>query len=76
MAKRKKEVANAPGDRSKWDEKKWQSEQDVETLARAFEIKKDPERMKRAKEMAKEKLEENKAKKAGLEHVIDLGQES
>lgn len=35
---------------------KWQVEDDLRTLQRAEEIKKDPQRMKKCQEMAKEKM--------------------
>lgn len=36
----------------------WQTEDDLRTLTRAVEIKKDPKRMKAAQALAKKKLEE------------------
>lgn len=40
------------------EEKKWQIEDDLRTLTRAEEIKRDPKRLAAAKKMAKERLEE------------------
>ena len=37
----------------------WQVEDDLRTLQRAMEIKKDPKRMAKVKELAKMRLEEN-----------------
>lgn len=45
----------------KFDEAKWQAEQDMRTLMEAEQIKRDPKRLKAAKEAAKKKLEEAKA---------------
>ena len=39
-------------------EAKWRAEDDMRTLARAEEIKRDPKRLAAAKKMAKEKLAE------------------
>jgi hypothetical protein len=43
---------------SPFSESKWQVEDDLRTLQRAIEIKRDPKRLKAAKELAKEKLTE------------------
>lgn len=43
---------------SKKQMNEWEIEDDLRTLQRAIEIKKDPERMKRVKELAKKRLEE------------------
>lgn len=40
------------------EDKKWQTEDDLRTLARAEEIKKDPKRMAAVKDLAKEKMAE------------------
>ena len=42
-------------------EAEWQAEEDMRTLMRAEEIRKDPKRLKAAKDAAKKKLEEMKA---------------
>lgn len=39
-------------------EDKWRAEEDMRTLARAAEIRKDPKRMAAAKKVAREKLAE------------------
>lgn len=39
-------------------EKSWQAEEDMRTLARAEEIRKDPKRLKAALAKAKEKIDE------------------
>lgn len=38
------------------DDKKWQAESDMRTLAQAIEINKDPKRLAAAKALAKEKI--------------------
>lgn len=43
------------------DNDKWQAEDDMRTLARAEEIRKDPKRFKAAVAMAKEKVKELEA---------------
>lgn len=40
------------------DEAKWRAEDDMRTLARAEEVKRDPKRLAAAKKMAREKLAE------------------
>lgn len=49
---------------SKSDEAKWQAEDDVRTLIRAGEIKKDKKRLARALKMAKEQMASLQAVKA------------
>jgi len=53
MATKKATAAIAGGS---WDEKSWQAEDDVRTLVRAAEIRKDGPRLKRAQAKAKEQL--------------------
>lgn len=43
------------------DEEKWRVEDDVRTLERAEEIRKDPERMKKAVNMMKDKMDKIKS---------------
>jgi CRISPR/Cas system-associated endonuclease Cas1 len=38
------------------DDKKWQAESDMRTLAQAIEINKDPKRLAAARELAKQKI--------------------
>ena len=52
MANKKASGAIAGG----YDEQAWQAEDDVRTLVRAAEIRKDPARLKRARTKAKEQL--------------------
>lgn len=47
-------------------EDKWRAEDDMRTLARAAEIRKDPKRMAAAKKVAREKLAE-------LQTIVDGG---
>jgi len=47
------------------EENDWRIEEDVRTLARAEEIKKDPKRMAAAKKMAQEKIERMKTIASG-----------
>jgi len=44
---------------AEFDEKKWEIEQDYETLVKAGEISKDSKRLKKVQEFAKEKNEES-----------------
>ena len=41
-----------------YDDAKWRAEDDMRTLARAEEVKRDPKRLAAAKKMAREKLAE------------------
>ncbi len=43
------------------EEGKWQAEDDMRTLARAEEIRRDPKRLKAAQAIAKEKIKELEA---------------
>ena len=43
------------------EDRKWEVEDDLRTLARAEEVKKSPERMKACKAMAKQKIAEMEA---------------
>lgn len=61
MASKKRTTKRTPKAISMNDEAKWQAEDDVRTLIRADEIKKDKSRMARAKRMAKKQAA--KAKK-------------
>lgn len=54
MAKDKNLIAAAGED-------KWQAEDDMRTLARAEEIRRDPKRLKAAQAIAKEKIKELEA---------------
>jgi hypothetical protein len=47
---------NAATGISRFDDSKWQTEDDLRTLQRAQEIRNDAVRFKRAKDLAKEKL--------------------
>ena len=40
------------------DEKRWEAEEDLRTLVRAGEIKKDKKRMKRAMDLAKKQMKD------------------
>lgn len=53
----------------------WETQRDLEALARAKAVESDPERMKKVKELAKRKLEESKDKKEEAQRLIDLGTE-
>ena len=55
MSKAKNQVGNSV------DQDKWQAEDDMRTLARAEEIRKDSKRFKAAVAMAKEKVKELEA---------------
>ena len=68
MAKGELAVANKD-----W-EKEWEIERDLEALCRAEAVKKDPKRLERAKALAKKKLEENKARLAETQRVVDMGE--
>ena len=47
-------------------ERDWRAEDDMRTLARAEEIKRDPARLKAAQKKAKEKLEELQSVAGGM----------
>lgn len=53
-----KKASNKISGMSPFDDSKWQADDDLRTLQRALEIKKDPKRLKRAQDLAKEKLAE------------------
>lgn len=55
----KKSTAAAPV--GMYDDAKWRAEDDMRTLARAEEVKRDPKRLAAAKKMAREKLAELQA---------------
>ena len=59
MATTKK--TSAPAAVGVLDEAKWRAEDDMRTLARAEEVKRDPKRLAAAKAMAREKLAERQA---------------
>lgn len=59
MATTKK--ASAPTAVGVYDDAKWRAEDDMRTLARAEEVKRDPKRLAAAKAMAREKLAELQA---------------
>ncbi len=55
--KAKKKAKNkAPGAVAMAEDKKWEREEDLRTLQRAEEIRKDPKRLQAAKKEAKEKM--------------------
>lgn len=53
-----KKGANKIAGMSPFSDARWQAEDDLRTLTRAEEIKRDPKRLKAAKALAKEKLAE------------------
>lgn len=53
--------ASAPAAVGVYDDAKWRAEDDMRTLARAEEVKRDPKRLAAAKKMAREKLAELQA---------------
>lgn len=55
-------------------EKKYQIEEDLRAVCRAYAVNKDPKRMDEVKKLAKKKLEESKMKKDEAERMIDLGE--
>ena len=59
-----------------YDPKEWEAAEDARALARADAVKSDPDRMKRAQAWAKKQLDENKARKAEAEKMIELGQDA
>lgn len=67
--KRKKKTAP-------FDEKRWETERDLDALCRAEAVKKDPERMKACQKMAKEKMDESKRRKEEAQTMIDMGLEA
>lgn len=64
--------SNAVVSDDKW-KREWEIERDMEALCRAEAVKKDPERMKRAQALAKKKLDENKARLAEAQRMVDMG---
>lgn len=53
--------ASAPAAVGVYDDAKWRAEDDMRTLARAEEVRRDPKRLAAAKKMAREKLAELQA---------------
>lgn len=72
MAKAKTKAAICGPDRE-W-EKQYQIERDFEAVCRAKSVQRDPKRMEAVKAYAKQRLEENKARQAEAQAMIDLGE--
>ena len=66
-------MGNTVASDDKW-EREWKIERDLEALCRAEAVKKDPKRLERAKALAKKKLEENKARLAEAQRMVDMGE--
>ncbi len=66
-------MGNTVASDDKW-QREWEIERDLEALCRAEAVKKDPKRLERAKALAKKKLEENKARLAETQRMVDMGE--
>ena len=66
-------MGNTVASDDKW-QREWEIERDLEALCRAEAVKKDPKRLERAKALAKKKLDENKARLAETQRMVDMGE--
>ena len=73
MAKRKKESGNMVESKP-FDDKRWQAEQDLESLGRAHAVRSDPDRLKRCKVLAKEKSDAFKQDRDAANYKLDLAE--
>ena len=71
--KKKKRKGNAFNVQPAYSDERWETERDMEAIARADAVKGCPERMEKVKKMAAERLEDSKRKKEEAQKMIELG---